>query len=131
MAEMQIKVVTPEKATLDQPCEFVALPMIDGELGVLPGHAPMIGRLTAGEMRVRAGGKDARYYVDGGFVQIEGSLVSVLTEKSIPAAEIDLAAAKEALAEALKQPFGNSDTVALREKAVAQAKAQIRLSEKV
>ena len=47
-------VVTPERALLDEPADFVALPMYDGELGVLPGRAPLIGRLGYGELRIRA-----------------------------------------------------------------------------
>ena len=48
-------VVTPERALLDEPADFVALPMYDGELGVLPGRAPLIGRLGYGELRIRRG----------------------------------------------------------------------------
>ena len=70
-----------------------------------------------------------RYYVDGGFVQVEGNKVSVLTGRSIPAAEIDVAAAKAALAEAEQQEAGNADLAAIKSKAVAQARAQIRMAE--
>ena len=58
-------VVTPEKAILDEPTDFVALPMFDGELGVLPGRLPLIGRLGYGELRVGQGGHVQRYFVDG------------------------------------------------------------------
>ena len=100
MAELQLIVVTPEETAMDQSCEFVSLPIFDGEAGVLPGHAPMIGRLGPGELRVRAGGKDSSYYVDGGFVQIESNVVSVMTGKALPAAQIDLGAARQSLDEA-------------------------------
>ena len=73
--------------------------------------------------------RDRRYYVDGGFVQVEGNKVSVLTGRSIPAAEIDVAAAKAALAEAEQQEAGNADLAAIKSKAVAQARAQIRMAE--
>ena len=66
---LQCVVVTPERALLDEPADFVVLPMYDGELGVLPGRAPLIGRLGFGEMRVRRGGQTERYYVDGGFAR--------------------------------------------------------------
>src|SRR5437763_2114323 len=87
-------VVTPEQAVLDEPAEFVALPMYDGELGVLPGRAPMIGRLGFGELRVRQAGRVLRFYVDGGFAQVRDNVVTVLTGKAVPAGEISPDAAK-------------------------------------
>ena len=50
---IQCVVVTPERAVLDQAVDFVALPLYDGELGVLPGRAPLVGRLGYGELRIR------------------------------------------------------------------------------
>ncbi len=94
------------------------VPLIDGEAGVLPGHAPTIGRLGPGEMRVTSGGQQSRFYVDGGFVQIEGNVVSVLTGRSMSADKVDLAAAKAALAAAEAQPSGNPELAEIREKAL-------------
>ena len=130
MAEMQIVVVTPETTTLDQSCEFVTVPLIDGEAGILPGHAPMIGRLGPGALRVREGGKDQSYYVDGGFVQVDKNIISVLTNNSIPVSQIDLPAARTALKQAEDQPGTTEELANLKNRAIAQAKAQIRLAEK-
>ena len=130
MAEMQVVVVTPEATVLDQSCEYVGVPLIDGEAGILPGHAPMIGRLGPGELRVRMGGKDQRFYVESGFVQVDGNIISVLTNKSIPAAQVDLAAAQAALKEAESQPGNNAELSELRNRAIAKAKAQIKMAEK-
>lgn len=130
MAQIQIVIVTPEETTFDQMVDGVVLPLIDGEAGVLPGHAPMIGRLGPGELRARSGSEESRFYVDGGFVQVESNVVSVLTGSSLPAAELDITVAKNALAKAENEP---SDTLALAEikqRAVAQAKAQIRMIDK-
>ena len=55
MAQIQLVIVTPEKTTFDQAVDSVTLPLIDGEAGILPGHAPMIGRLGPGELRVNSG----------------------------------------------------------------------------
>ena len=90
-------VVTPERAVLDETADFVALPMYDGELGVLPGRAPLIGRLGYGELRIRRGGVVERYYVDGGFAQIRMNEVTVLTSKALKPSEINADAAKQAL----------------------------------
>lgn len=98
---VQCVVVTPERAVLDEPGDFVSLPMYDGELGVLPGRAPLIGRLGAGELRVRRGEQTRRYFVDGGFAQVRANVVTVLTPRAVRAEDIDPNAASQALAAAL------------------------------
>src|SRR5262245_7056495 len=90
-------VVTPEKAVLDEACDFVAVPMFDGELGVAPGRLPLIGRLGFGELRVKKRGLTGHYYVDGGFVQIRQNVVTVLTQKALKGKDIQIAAAEAAL----------------------------------
>lgn len=80
---LQCIIVTPEKAVLDATADFVAVPMYDGELGVLPGRSPLIGRLGFGELRTKKGNDIKRYYVDGGFVQIRSDVVTVLTPRAM------------------------------------------------
>src|SRR5437879_4825379 len=94
-------VVTPERAVLDEAVDFVAVTMYDGELGVLPGRAPLIGRLGYGELRTKREEKTSRFYIDGGFVQVRNDVVTVLTPHAIPAADIKLNAAEKALQAAL------------------------------
>src|SRR5215475_13302816 len=94
---LQCIVVTPEATVLQTPAEFVALPLYDGELGVLPGHSPFIGRLGYGELRVRENGKTLRLYVNGGFVQVADGIVSVLTNNAVPAEKLNATAAREQL----------------------------------
>lgn len=127
--KLQIVIVTPEKTTLDQQAEFVALPMIDGEAGILPGHAPMIGRLGPGAVRIRNEGKTERYFVDGGFAQIEGGVVSVLPGSSIAEADLVAADAKQALEEALALPADKPELNEIKRTAVAIARAKVRFTE--
>src|SRR5437762_517001 len=96
---VQCVVVTPERAVLDELVEFVALPMYDGELGVLPGRAPLIGRLGYGELRTRRGAETKRFYVDGGFAQVRANVVTVLTARALRAEEINPEAARRTLQE--------------------------------
>lgn len=96
--ELKCVVVSPERALLDTTAEFVAIPLYDGELGVLPGRAPLIGRLGFGELRIRKDGKTQRLYVDGGFAQVRDNEVTVLTSRAQKAEEIKPAAVLEALA---------------------------------
>lgn len=75
-------IVTPEKAILDQAADFIVLPMIDGELGVLPQHAPLIGRLGTGELRITKGTDVQKWQITGGFAQVRSNIVTVLTSKA-------------------------------------------------
>ncbi|MCA9141737.1 MAG: ATP synthase F1 subunit epsilon [Planctomycetaceae bacterium] len=130
MAELNCIVVTPEKTALETKAEFVAMPLYDGEIGILPGHSPMIGRLGYGEMRIRAGGKETRYYVDGGFVQVADNVVSILTNRAVLGTNLDAAAAREQLAAANKRRATTDDELALRDRLVVQARAQIHVAER-
>jgi F-type H+-transporting ATPase subunit epsilon len=103
--------------------DFVAVPMYDGELGVLPGRAALIGRLGPGELRTRHGNETIRYFVDGGFAQVRNNIVTVLTPRALKAGEINRAAAEQAL-EAAKTAPGTAEE---RLKAEARARAQLRL----
>jgi F-type H+-transporting ATPase subunit epsilon len=124
---LQCVVVTPERAVLDETADFVALPMFDGELGVLPGRAPLIGRLGFGELRVRQGQQTQHYYIDGGFAQVRANVVTVLTPKAMPTAEISTEAAEQALEAALKPATGEALEAALTQQ--ARARAQLRLAQ--
>jgi len=123
-------IVTPERAVLDQDADFVALPMLDGELGVLPGRAPLIGRLGFGELRTVVGNTIHRFYLDGGFAQIRNNIVTVLTSKAMPAEELKLASAEEALKSAQKLAL-TPESQEAQLKAQERARAQIRIAHKV
>jgi F-type H+-transporting ATPase subunit epsilon len=123
---LQCIVVTPEKAVLDETCDFIALPLFDGELGVLPGRRPMIGRLGFGELRTVNGSQVHRHYVDGGFVQIASNVVTILTGKAILAEEIKVLAVEEHLA----QTAAAKTDIAIEERMKSQERdrAQIRVA---
>ena len=126
---LQCVVVTPERTLFDQVVEFVALPLYDGELGVLPGRSPLIGRLGFGELRTTAGGMTSRYFVDGGFAQVRDNVVTVLTNRAIPAAAVDSAAASTELQQAQARRGTSELEQADKTKAVARARALLRVSE--
>jgi F-type H+-transporting ATPase subunit epsilon len=127
---MQCIVVTPERTLYDQPAEFVALTLYDGEIGIAPGHTPLIGRLGCGEMRVRQGEQTDRYYVEGGFVEVLDDVVSVLTRRAIPAAEIDQAVAREQLSAANNRPASTPEAREIRDRVIQQSRAQLRVAKR-
>jgi F-type H+-transporting ATPase subunit epsilon len=128
MSELRCIVVTPEETLRDTAAAFVALTLYDGEIGIAPKHAPMIGRLGSGEMRITASGRTDHYYIEGGFVEVLHDTVSVLTPKAVPAEELDDAAALEQLEAARGRPANTPELMAARDRAVAQARAQYHVA---
>ncbi|HWB00238.1 MAG TPA: ATP synthase F1 subunit epsilon [Pirellulales bacterium] len=127
---LQCVVVTPEMTVRESDAEFIALPLSDGEIGIAPGHSPMIGRMGYGEMRLVSGGTTDRLYVDGGFVQVVDNVVSVLTNRAVPASSIDLHMAAEHLEAARKRKANTPELLAIRDRLELQARAQIRAARK-
>ena len=126
--KLQCIIVTPEATILDREADFVALPLFDGEAGVLPGRAPLIGRLGYGELRVRSGNETQRYYVDGGFVQVVDNIVSVLTNRAIPAAALNAAVIEQQLQTAITSHAAGTADIAIRERQIKQARGQLRVA---
>jgi F-type H+-transporting ATPase subunit epsilon len=121
-------VVTPETTVVDTPCEFVAVPLFDGEAGIAPSRAPLIGRLGYGELRVRHGAQTTRYYVEGGFVQVVDNLVSVLTNKAVLGTDLNAGGAQEQLDRALASHAAGPVELAARDRQIAQARGQLRVA---
>jgi F-type H+-transporting ATPase subunit epsilon len=124
--ELRCVIVTPERALLDETADFVALPMYDGELGVLPGRSPLIGRLGYGELRIRQHDTVRRFFVDGGFAQVRSNVVTVLTAQALRAEEINEATARQALEDALA-PAPTPQAQEAQTRAQERARAQLRI----
>jgi F-type H+-transporting ATPase subunit epsilon len=101
MADLRLVLVTPEKTLFDRPVASVRVPLFDGSIGIYPGRAPLVGRLGIGELQLRVASGDAEgIFIDGGFVQVKGSVISVLTFSATPTTELSRKAAAQALADA-------------------------------
>ncbi|MEQ8211242.1 MAG: ATP synthase F1 subunit epsilon [Lacipirellulaceae bacterium] len=123
-------VVTPEETVLETEADFVSLPLFDGEMGVARHHAPMIGRLGYGELRIRTTEGEKRFYVDGGFVQIADNLVSVLTNQAKLPAKLDAGELQQEISTAVSTRTAGDEQLALREKSLAQLRAQLRVAKR-
>jgi F-type H+-transporting ATPase subunit epsilon len=126
----RVVVVTPERAVLDEPADMVLLPMFDGERGVLFGHAPFVGQLGPGELRIKSGASAKRFFIDGGFAQVTGSVVNVLTARAISPEKLtpESVATARAAAEAL--PSTNAVERENRTKALARAQGMAKVAAK-
>jgi F-type H+-transporting ATPase subunit epsilon len=95
MAEkIQLEVVTPERRVLAEPVEMVTVPGFGGEMGILPGHTPMISQLKTGVLTYVQEGKSFQLHVSGGFVEVRDDNVAVLAEVAERPEEIDAARAR-------------------------------------
>ena len=90
----QLTVVTRERRIIDVVSDEVELPASDGEIGVLPGHTPLLTTLRVGQMRYRSGGEVHRLVISWGFAEILPDRVIVLAERGILPSEIDPSAAE-------------------------------------
>ncbi len=92
--QLQLEVVTPERRVLAESVDMVTVPGFGGELGILPGHTPLISRLQTGVLSYTQAGETQQLHVSGGFVEVNDDRVSVLAEIAERPEEIDAARAR-------------------------------------
>ncbi len=96
-----LEIVSPDRLLLSQPVDMAVIPAAEGEMGVLPGHAPMIVLLRGGTITLHEGGRPtSRLYVSGGFAEVTPERCTVLADEAVPVAEVSRSAAEARLAEA-------------------------------
>ncbi|MGH7722738.1 MAG: F0F1 ATP synthase subunit epsilon [Candidatus Dormibacteria bacterium] len=130
MAKLQVELVTAERRVLSQEADFVVAPGVEGDLGVLPRHIPLLTPLRTGEVMVRNDGHEDFFFVAGGFLEVMPDRVVILADVAERAEDIDEAAAQEArrsAQEALAQDEGDADAAARLERAIFRLRvAEIR-----
>jgi len=97
--KLQLVLVTPEKTLLDEPADSLKFPLFDGLIGIYPSRAPMVGRLGFGELVIRSSSGEKSYYIDGGFAQVKGKVISILTNNALTLDALDKDALRSELAE--------------------------------
>ena len=128
-----LEIVTPERLAYSDTVDAVILPGSEGELGVLPHHAPLISMLGVGELRIRKGGTEESFAIAGGFLQVRPDKVVVMAETADMASEIDLEKAQEARREAeraLETGFHEGADLSAARAALQQALLRIRVAER-
>jgi F-type H+-transporting ATPase subunit epsilon len=130
---LHLEIVTPERLAYSDEVDAVVLPGSEGELGVLPHHAPLISTLGAGELRLRKGGLEESFAIIGGFLQVLPDKVVVMAETADMASEIDLAKAQEARRQAeaaIESGFHEGADLSMARAALQQALTRIRVAER-
>jgi F-type H+-transporting ATPase subunit epsilon len=97
----QLELVSPERLLLSRQVEMAVIPAAEGEMGVLPGHSPMIVALRGGVISVRENGAESeRLFVAGGFAEVSPDRCTVLADEATPVANVSRAEAERRLSEA-------------------------------
>jgi F-type H+-transporting ATPase subunit epsilon len=130
MSEIQCVIVTPEKTEVDVRALSVTVPMFDGEMGILKGHSPLVGRLGYGVLRMQVNGETQRYFVEEGLVQVNQNVVSILTDKVVAMSKLTAAMASQATEAAIQMPNSQPAQIAARRRALERARALTRVTAK-
>ena len=129
---LKLEIVTPSGRTYTKDVDMVTLPGLEGEMGILPMHAPLITRIGTGEIIARAGREEDRFLITGGVADITQDRVSILTVYATSEASIDEKQAEEARARAearLKEKLSPEET-SLVQSAMAHSLAQLNYKRK-
>jgi F-type H+-transporting ATPase subunit epsilon len=130
---IQLEIVTPERLAYQDEVDAVFCPGVEGELGVLPHHAPLLSTLGIGELRIRKGAQEEFFAIAGGFVQVRPDKVVIMAELADLSSEIDLVAAEEARNEAqraIQQGFEEPADLAQARASMERALLRIRVAER-
>ena len=98
--KLRLVIVTPERTLFDEPVSALRFPLYDGDIGVLPGRLPLIGRLGSGELKVTTVSGEQSFFIDGGFAQVQGSVISLLTHRAVSTKDLSVTEAEKQLAAA-------------------------------
>ncbi len=96
-----LTVVTPERRVFQETVNMVIVRTTDGEMGVLPGHIPLVAPLAIGPLRIKTGDDERKAAVNGGFIEVTAQQVTILSESAEMEEEIDVARAESARQRAL------------------------------
>ena len=130
---LRLEIVTPERQAYSDDVDAVVCPGTEGEIGVLPHHAPLLSTLGLGELRIRKGNQEESFAIAGGFLLVRPDKVVVMAELADLASEIDLEAAEAARREAeraIEQGFEEPADLARARAAMERALLRIRVAER-
>ena len=127
MATMRLEIVTAERVVYSEDVDVLVAPGIDGQLGILPNHAPLLTALQPGEIRVVKDGEDSFMAIRGGFMEVMTNHVTILADAAERAEEIDVDRAEEAMRRARERIDTGPADLDLQRELAALRRAQARL----
>lgn len=132
-AKLKLEMVTPYKQVLSEDVDELTVPGLVGELGILPGHTPLLTTLKVGELTYKIGQQQYSVAVNWGYLEVDEDVVTVLVDTAERSDEIDLARAKAALGraeEALKSLSQEDKSYKIMEAALHRAMIRIQVAGK-
>ena len=127
MATMRLEIITAEQQAYADDVEALVAPGIDGELGILPHHAPLITALQPGEIMIRKDGQESYMVVSGGFLEVMANQVTILADAAERSEEIDEARAQEAMQQAQERLASSTGDLDLEQATTSLRRANVRL----
>ena len=127
MPTMRLEIITAERQVFSDEVEVLVLPGIDGELGILPHHAPLMTGLQPGEIMIRKNGEESYLAVTGGFLEVMGNNVTILADACEHSEEIDEERASQAMQQAQERLAMRASDIDLEQAVVAVRRAEARL----
>ena len=128
MAErIKLEILTPERRVLNETVDEVVVPGLNGELGILPDHAPLISQLKTGILNYRLGPERKELHISGGFVEVLSDRVSVLSDVAEKAEEIDLERARRAKERAERRLASGDEDLDFRRADLKLQRAMVRI----
>ena len=127
MVTMRLEIITAERRVFSDDVEVLVAPGIDGELGILPHHAPLMTALQSGEIVIRKDGQETYLAVTGGFMEVMGNQVTILSDACEHSDEIDEERARVAVQRAQERLASRTADLDLERAATALRRAETRL----
>lgn len=128
MAPMKLEIITAERRVYSEDVDVVVAPGIEGQLGVLPRHAPLMTALQPGELLIRKDGQETFLAVSGGFMEVLGNQVTILADAAERSEEIDEQRAQQAVERARERIASREEDIELEEALHSLRRAQVRLN---
>lgn len=127
MATMRLEIATAERVVYSEDVEILVAPGMDGQLGILPNHAPLLTALQPGEIRVVREGEESYMAVSGGFLEVMANRVTILADTAERAEEIDTERAEEAMQRAQERIESSVSDMDLQRALASIRRSQARL----
>ena len=128
MTTMRLEIITAERQVYGEDVDVLVAPGIEGQLGILPHHAPLMTAVQPGELLIKKDGEETYLSVTGGFLEVIGNRVTILADACERSDEIDEQRAQEAIERAQERLEAQDADIQLEQAAVAMRRAQIRLN---
>ncbi|MDP6454786.1 MAG: F0F1 ATP synthase subunit epsilon [SAR202 cluster bacterium] len=128
MAELLLEIVTAERVVYSEEIDILVAPGVDGELGILPSHAPLLTMLKPGELRVVKNGEESFMAVSGGFLEVLGDKATILADTAEDVEDIDIDRAEAALQRAQERIAAAPAEMDLQRALASVRRSQARLT---